>query len=275
MIRIQRSTTATLSKTFYEDGVAVNPGTVTLTITAADGTVIVEDAAVSGSGTAARTYAVSAAQTATLDSWTLSWESTLKGTLTDECEITGGFLFALTDLAAVKVGQSGTIGTTYTTAQMVAVRTLVEQALEDACAVAFVPRYRRETFSGNGSCSVMTDRPLVSNVRSASVDGAVTTVSSFTSAGVVTTTARLSVGSTVVVAYEHGWTSPPARASNAGLLLARRWLTDGPIDDRATALSIEGVGTYSMVTPGMRGVMFDLPEVNAVVQQYDMRALVA
>lgn len=273
MIRIQRGTTATLSKTFYEDGTAVNPGTVTLTITASDGTPVVTGAATTGSGTAARTYALTAEQTALLDTWTLSWVSTGKGTLTDECEIAGGYLFALTDLAAVKVGQSSTIGTTYTTQQMVNVRLLVEQALEDACGVAFVPRYRIDTIRTRGS--LMLDRPKVTALRTIAVNGTAGDASAydFDPSGVVYGTFYR--GSTVTVGYEHGWTSPPARISNAALLLARRWLIDGPADDRATSLTVEGTGTFSLVTPGMRGVMFDIPEVNAAVQQYSMAALVA
>lgn len=275
MIRIQRNTTATLSRVFYTDGVAANPGVVTLTITAADGTVVVEDATTTGSGTAARTYALSAAQTTLLDSWTLSWESATLGTLTDECEITGGFLFALSDLSAVKVGQGDTIGSKYTTAQMVAVRTLVEQALEDACAVAFVPRCRVETHSGRGTYSLMVERPRVTAVRSVTVDGTASSVSSFTPSGVINVGSRMGAGSTVTVGYEHGHPYPPARASNAALLLARRWLIDGPADDRATAMTVEGVGTYALVTPGMRGALFDIPECNAMVQQYSIVALVA
>ena len=273
MIRIQRNTTATLSKTFYEDGVATNPGTVTLTITASDGTLIVDAAATVGSGTGARTYALNATQTALLDTWTLTWASTAKGTVAETCEIAGGFLFAITDIATMKVGQNDTIGSKFTTAQIVAVRTLVEEALEDECGVAFVPRYRVDTVRPHGG--VFLERPRVSAIRSIIVNGAAADVSAhdFDPSGAIYGAFRR--GSQVIVGYEHGYRSPPGRISRAAMLLAKRWLIDGPADDRATSMTVEGVGTYALVTPGMRGAMFEIPEVNRAVQRYDMSVLVA
>jgi hypothetical protein len=275
VIRIQRNTTATLSKTFYEDGVAVNPGTVTVTITASDGTVIAEDAATTGSGTSARTYAVTASDTAMLDSWSVAWASTGKGTLIDDYEIAGGFLFGLNQLGAVKLGQSGTIAGTYSAAQMAEVRVLVESAIEDACGVAFVPRYRVESVSGDGGTSVVLERAKVSAVRSVTVGGTAVTDVSLSPYGTLYRRGGFGRGfQNVVVGYEHGWSSPPPRVSQAAMLLARRWLVDGPIDDRATSVSMEGVGTYTLATPGMRGSYFGLPEVDQVVNQYEMNALV-
>jgi hypothetical protein len=272
VIRIQRATAATLSRVFYEDAAPTNPGVVTVTVTASDGTKILDEAATSGTGTAARTVALTADQTAQLDTWTVEWTSPTKGTVTDEYEIVGGHIFALNELAAIKVGQSDTIGSKYSVAQMASVRVLVEQALEDACGVAFVPRYRVDTVRARGS--VMLERPRVLALRSISVNGFPVDPSlyAFDPSGAVHGNFGRSL---VTVGYEHGWAYAPARVSNAALLLARRWLIDGPVDDRATSMSVEGVGTYALVTPGMRGAIFDLPECNQVVQQYSMVALVA
>jgi hypothetical protein len=72
----------------------------------------------------------------------------------------------------------------------------------------------------------------------------------------------------VIVGYEHGFDFPPARISRAAILLAKRWLVEGPIDDRATSLITED-GTFALTTPGLRGALFDLPEVNAAIEEYN------
>lgn len=275
MIRIQRGTPAIISRVFYEDGVAVNPGTVTVTITASDGTLIAENAATTGAGTAARTYSVSATDTAQLDEWAVTWDSTAKGSLTDPYEIVGGFLFATTDLAAMKNSSTGTLGAAFTAAQLVAARTLVECALEDACNVAFVPRFRREVHDGTGGTRLMLDRPKVSAIRRVIVNGAEAAATVSEMGTLAISGRRFTAGfQNVVVEFEHGYLYAPPRVSQAGMLLARRWLNEGPVDDRATGYSNE-LGTYQLVTPGMRGALFDLPEVNAVVKRYEMNALVA
>jgi hypothetical protein len=78
----------------------------------------------------------------------------------------------------------------------------------------------------------------------------------------------------VTIGYEHGHPVTPERVKRAAIRLAKRWLVEGPVDDRATTFSNDD-GTYSLVTPGRRGEFFDLPEVNAVVQQYGLTVGVA
>jgi hypothetical protein len=77
--RILQNTPGSVSKQWYEDGTAVDPGTVTVDITRADGTVVASDASVSGTGTAARTLALTTTHTGLLDRLTLTWVSSDKG----------------------------------------------------------------------------------------------------------------------------------------------------------------------------------------------------
>jgi len=74
----------------------------------------------------------------------------------------------------------------------------------------------------------------------------------------------------VTVAYEHGWTSPPLRIKRAALLLAKQWVLNSPIDDRATSVSNDD-GTFVLATPGLRGSVFGIPEVDAALESYSMR----
>ena len=147
--RIQQNTPATLSQQWYEDGAAVDPGTVTLEITRADGTVLVAaGASTSGVTTAPRTYNLTTTHTALLDTLKITWTSTLKGTLVSYVEVAGGFLFSISQARALKPLDNVT---NYPTAVLKDMRITVEQALEDACGVAFVPRYERETVNGDGT----------------------------------------------------------------------------------------------------------------------------
>src|SRR5213082_2685096 len=124
MDRILKQTAATVSRTFYEDGIVSDPGVVTLTITNSAGTAVVTGVTASGSGAASRTYNVTAAQTALMDTWTLAWTSATKGTLTSTVEIVGGFLFSTAQARKI-APLDDTVK--YPTADIVAMRTTVEQ----------------------------------------------------------------------------------------------------------------------------------------------------
>lgn len=282
MVRIHKAQSATLTHTFYVDGVPTNPSpdTATVTITRDDGTAVVTGAATTDTGTGTVTYTVTPAQTANLDIWSVAWTATFGAqsqVFTDTVEIVGGFLFTIAQARAVKPLDNATL---YPLAAIVETRTLVEQALEDACGVAFVPRYTREVFDGAGMSTLLAHRPMITALRAVALDGAaVSTTDLATIHGNVN--GRLYYPATWItgygnysVAYEHGYTSPPLRVTQAALLLAKNWLVKGPIDDRTTAFSTED-GTYSLSTPGLRGASFGIPEVDATVQDYSLRAPIA
>lgn len=277
--RIMRANSATLTHTFYVDGVATNPApdSATVTITRDDGTAVVTAQPTTDTGTGTVSYTVTPTQTANLDIWLVAWTATFGGqsqVFTDTVEIVGGFLFTIAQARAVKPLDNATA---YPLAAIVETRTLVEQALEDACGVAFVPRYTREVFDGAGMSTLLAHRPLVTALRAVALDGAaVSTTDLATIHGNVN--GRLYYPATWItgygnysVAYEHGYDRPPLRITQAALLLAKNWLVKGPIDDRTTAFSTED-GTYSLSTPGVRGSNTGIPEVDAAIMEYSMRA---
>src|SRR5690349_811749 len=97
--RILQGTPGTLSQQWTEDGAPADPGTVTISVTRADGTVLVAvGTGTSGSGTNPRTFQLTTTHTALLDTLTVTWTSTTKGTLTSYLEVVGGFHFGLGDL---------------------------------------------------------------------------------------------------------------------------------------------------------------------------------
>lgn len=281
MDRIAQGRSATLSQTIYVDGTATNPApdSATVTITRADGTALVTSQAATDGGVGIFTYTLTPAQTTLLDTLTVAWTFTYGGqsqAITSYVEVAGGFLFTIAQARTVKPLDNTTL---YTVAKIAEARTLAEQALEDACGVAFVPRYRRETVDGNGRDTLLL-KPRPRSIRSLTVGGTAVTGTDLT-AIVVKPTGELyrAAGWTlgngnVVIGYEHGHDLPPLRVGRACLLLAKLFLVDGPFDDRATSISTED-GTFSLVTPGLRGSAFGIPEVDAVVQRYDLNVGVA
>jgi hypothetical protein len=287
MERIAQGRSATLTHTFYVDGVASNPSpdAATVQISRSDGTELVAETTATEAGTGIVTYTLTPAQTALLDTLTVTWQATFGGweqTYVDTVEVAGGFLFSLPDLIALKPSNLS-----WTTAKMTATRTLVEQTIEDACARAFVPRYTLETLSGNGMSNLMLKWPDVRSVRTVTVTtagvGTAYTVGELAlvaanPTGLVSNTGRVwDLGSgNITIGYEHGPDFTPARVTQAALTLARAWLVKGPVDDRALGVAApDGGFSFGLATPGRNGSWVGLPEVDAVIDQYNMRVGVA
>jgi hypothetical protein len=287
MERIAQNRSATLSHTFYVDGVATNPSpdTATVAITRADGTVLVAETAATEGGTGIVTYTLTPAQTVLLDSLEVTWTATFGGQpqeFTDHVEVAGGFLFSLPELIALKPSTL-----TWTTAQMTDKRTVAEQTIEDACARAFVPRYRRETLHGSGTTDLMLSMPDIRSIRDVTVTtggvGTAYTVGELALLAVNPTGLVYSGGSywpvgtgNITVGYEHGPDFPPARVSQAALILARSLLVKGPVDDRALGQATAGGDfSFGLATPGRGGSYVGLPEVDATIDAYSLRVGVA
>ena len=252
--RIQQLTPSTISEQWYEDGAVVDPGTVTVGITRADGsTLVAAGTATNGTGTNPRTFNLSATHTALLDTLRVTWTSSTKGTLTSVVEVVGGFLFSLADLRAV-----ATDTVAYPVSKLSEARTYAESELEKAVGFALVPRYSRETITtsrqlGMTQPYVKTGWPYVRAVRDATSSGSPLDASQIAQ---LTFTQNFVFGYTwpytgvwnwttgvVVIGYEHGLDadndlSPGAR--QAALALAADYLgvstTDGSIDPRATRI---------------------------------------
>ena len=75
----------------------------------------------------------------------------------------------------------------------------------------------------------------------------------------------------VVIKGTYGYPYPPPRVSRAALLLAKRFLVDLPVSDRATSLTTQDGTTQFLVTAGVRQAITDVPECNAVIREYGVR----
>lgn len=275
MERIVKGRSSTLSNTFT----FTPTGTPSVALTRMSDGTAVTTGSVSGAG-ATWSYTIPATSNTQLDTYHETWTATTGGsaqTFTDDIEVAGGSIFTLAEARAVAPLSSTT---NYPDTAIFAMRTLVEQALEDACGVAFVPRYKLETFNGDGTTVLSPTWTRVTAIRSATITstaltvGQLATVVPYGLSAIYYPSGWTAGFGNVTVGYEHGHPYPPERVKRAALRLAKRWLVEGPVDDRATSFSNDD-GTYSLVTPGQRGVLFDLPEVNAVVQQYGLNVGIA
>ena len=284
MDRVVVDRSFTLYKTFYEGGTATDPdGDPTVVVVRSDGSTVATGAVTNEAAAGTWSVTVPASSNDLLDTLTATWTADVNGedqTYVDFIEVVGRFLFTIAEARLLKPLDNTT---TYPESKIVEMRTTVEQALEDACGVAFVPRYALETLPTEYP-GLLVSNPKVRSVRSAT-DG--TTPLTQDQIDALTFTGRTIYGLpwvpwdystwsgarvSVTIGYEHGYTYPPERVRRASLILARSWLVSGPVDDRASTLNAGADGgTYSLVTPGRGGSIFGLPEVDAVVQEYGQR----
>jgi hypothetical protein len=265
MNRVLISTPATISESWYQGTTIQDPGAVTVTVKSDDGTTIATGAA-GGTGAAPRTFQLTATHTAQLDRLTVSWASGTLGTLTTIVEVAGDFLFTINDARA-----AGLAAVDFDDDQVAATRVRVEQALEDTCGLAFVPRYDRAVIFPRGMW-LRVGRPYLRRVRWAStlVGGITTTLapSSITAlqinpSGFIGGYAWPYRYGTVTIGYEHGMDRPPEPVKAAALEYARFLLTqDQSIDSRAERLVTDD-GTL-IFGGGATGI----PAVDRIIDAY-------
>jgi hypothetical protein len=232
--RVQQTTPLTLNEQWSQDGAAIDPGTVTVGITRADGSVVVAPgAATTGSGTGVRSFNLTSAHTGLLDSLTVTWTTTDAGTRPTTVEVVGGFLFTTAEARTVSPLNDTNA---FSNADIASTRTLVEQALEDALGYALVPRYALEDVYFNGSGSILPKWPKIRTVRSLSIAGSAVSAADvlMMPGGVYYPYGLSTVGfaTGAALGYEHGADGNDLEAKRCGLILAKMWLRRPPEPDR-------------------------------------------
>lgn len=139
-------------------------------------------------------------------------------------------------------------------------RDMATARIEDACGVAFVEREAVEIATGRDGFALLS-RPRVIEVLK--IDN-VSAVSGPYPEGRI----PLEDGDHSVL-YRHGHETTPLPIKRAVLLLTRHYLTTDPtdFDERATSKTTE-MASWSLVTPGVRGAIFPIPELNQIVSDY-------
>lgn len=261
------------------DGEPADPGAaVTVTVAASDGTVIAADAATSGTGTTERTYTL-AARTR-VDWLTATWKVAAVAVASTEVEIVGGYWFDVA--AAVDADDKLADRAKYPTARLLAVRRDVEAEFEEHTGVAWVPRFASSTIAGTGTCTLILPHVALRTIRAVTAIDADGTETVFTvdELGDVTAETWGVLRSPSAwtawryrVDYEHGHDAPPADLRTAAITRLRHRLNmaRSGIPDRATSMSTEAGQTYALATPGLRGFVTGIPDVDVVLDRYRFR----
>lgn len=274
MERIAQGRSATLTRTF-----SFTPtGTPTVALTRVSDGSPVTASAMTGSG-ASWTYTIPASSNTQLDTYVVTYTATTGGeaqTFPDYIEVAGALLFTVDearDLAPLNDTSK------YPDEKITAMRTTVEDAIEEEYGTALVPRFRRETFNGSGT-TMLRLRDPVRAIRSASVGGVDLSVAELAA---ITTQHGFLAGYTwaagignVSVDYEYGLDRPSERLKMDAILLARQWLVSGPISDRALGVAApDGGFSFGVAVPGRNGSFFGFPDLDAVISSSPYRTGVA
>lgn len=281
--RVVRGTAVDLSWQLIDaTGEPANPGTVTVTVTRADGTALATDAATSGATTAARTYALTAAQTALLDRLTAVWKVSGAEVARTEVDVVERPWFSNAELRAAEVATENQA--THTAAKVALARLQVEAFVERVTGRRFVPGYELATIRGASGYDLVLPHVDVRRVRSAALyDDPSSTATETLGAtelaaippaksGVITRYSGTWNARWVKVGYEWGLVGPPADLKAAAMRLCRHVLVNQPnasVPENASSWSSTELGWSAvLVTPGLRGAHTSIPSVNEVLDAY-------
>jgi hypothetical protein len=282
--RLLQATSGNLTVTLRDSDGEPNatPSGVTVTVTRSDGTALATAQSAVSDGEGVWHYALTAAQTATLDILSATWTASAVVVARTLHEIVGGYYFSAAEARATETSTAPK--SKYPDLDVIDKRREVEDEFERICCVAFVPRYRKALVSGTDSCSVLLPDPMVRTIRSVRAYTYATSYIDFTSdqlaALVVNEAGRLertdggrffSGCENIVVAYEHGYDRPPADVKRAAITRLRERLNAAKkgIPDRATSFSASDGGTYGLARANAFATGND--EVDAVLDRYSFR----
>lgn len=273
-MRVTRGTPATLIATFYTDETPTDADdTVVVTIVKADGTVYDSGNATHVGDAGSGMYSIDIAGSATLNSLTASWVGAFTGapaTITTAVEIVGGTYFTISELRAEDAALTAA---KYPLGIIQNMRDEVETEFERICNRAFVPRFARETVTGDGTDTVALSKyeplTILSVAGVAVADSSIFETDGYRDLSYVDGTSWAS-GTRYVIEYEYGTQRVPLDIKQAALHRARGKLVSGRsrIDERATVMSIPDFGTFNLSTPGQRGAFTGIPDIDLVLNDY-------
>jgi hypothetical protein len=223
------ATAVTLSFTATDAAeAAIDPGTLAVVVTSSDGTTVASGNA-SGTGTDARTFALTAANTATVERLTVTW--------TDSSDIvlftqTVAVRRPLLTFADYKLREPGKIADS---AKFVRSRREVTDLVEDRCNRAFTPRLDVERVTSRGGNSISLRFPdLIDVVWATDEDGNTIDISTVPAngAGIAALPSSCWPCGDITIAYRHGFTRPPDDVI-------------GAVAKAITANKVEGTGITS------------------------------
>lgn len=274
MDTILRNHGSTLSHTFFaaDSETATDSTTaVTVTITRDNGSALVTAAATSSAGNG--TYSYVLAPQSQLDVLKVSWSATISGvsrTEVDYLEVVGNAYATVDDVRALRTLDNAQ---KFSLAKVKTAMTQAEQLFENYCNVSFVPRYGKDTLSGDGTTKLFLSRNEIRELIDVTQDGTTLDDSAFAvfpTGKIVSDSDSFSTTAerNIVVRYEHGYTLPPADIKRAFLTYVRYLLLDeyNRIDDRT--LTINEDGMYYNLARASTNQPTGYPTIDSVLNNY-------
>lgn len=258
-----------------QDGEPVTAtGTPTVTVTRADGTVVIPTIGIVAGAVEA---GLTSAQTATLDRLTFVWslDAVVRGMST--VEVVGGVF--LTVAEARQYEPSIADLARYSDAAVRRARGEVESMFDRACGhvVSFVPRFSSLLASRSpGTAAVVVPHYFPRAVRWARYLSGVAWTTVDITGGVTISDGLLSLRAggwpygPLEVGYEHGLDGPPLDVKRAAAAAIRRQLNldKSAVDSRAISYQVMGGEVQRFPTPGLGPWVTGIPEVDEVLKSY-------
>lgn len=264
------------------DGEPADPGTVTVTVTRADGTALATDAATTGSTTAARNYTLSAALTATLDRLSVVWKASGVTLATTEVDVVGAPCFSNAELRTAETSLANE--SKFTPAILSLARLQVETFFEQITGRRFTPGYHYATIPGAPGYNLVLPHVELRSVRSAILldDPSSTATETLAAGELAAIPANASGIATrytntwdarwVRLGYVHGYVTCAPDVKRQMMRLTRELVLNeksGQIPDNATTWQSTEMGWSAvLVTPGVRGAHTRLPSVNKCLDDW-------
>ena len=250
-----------------QDGepVTASPGTLTCTITRADGTVVATDrATTAGTAAADVTCELTTAEALTLDVLTAVWKVSGVVRHTSYHRVVGAFPFSVADLA-----KRAGIAEGFDNAELLAERDRITDLVESYCGPV-VPRYDLDQWVATGTCRhALTHRP-VRTIRSVTVDGDAEDVADLDVdyvSGVVT--GDVLFYDVCTIGYENGHDRPAADLADAMLVAAADNLKrkTGVAGPRVRSIS-DGMGVTQQFSYAGKDHPTGIDEVDAIIMRH-------
>ncbi len=199
----------------------------------------------------------------------LTFEGTVDGddrVWTETVEVVGKRMFTLQELRASDASLANKSYVALSNA-----RDVVEAVFENETGQAFVPRTKVSSWRTGYWGEELWLQPNLIAIDSVTVADVVTSFEASEQDGRAVTLDVRTL-EPVELVYRYGRSTEPD-VKRAALTLAREVVlgSNSRLDDRAYALTIPDVGTVNLSTPGQRGARTGLPEVDVVLDKYDIR----
>ena len=274
---------------FYSSGTLTDldgpaGGTCTVTITLPDGSPGPASGTVSHVSTGVYSFVLDGPPDPIV--YDIAWSGTIGAkpvTIDTQAEAVGELLFTIPELRELKVGDEAPFAdpVVWPDAKLQEVRTATLGEFTRILGFSPVPRFRRETHDGDGTCSLILDQLEATTLLSVTVNGQAEATSDYTlrDSGILEATSNFQASGSfptgrqnVTVEYVAGWPRPKGDGANVAMLRAAMRLNPA-VSSQATSMTTPDGASYSFdpagqVTRAGQVRHFGVPAIDSWLQRW-------